>query len=113
MTSSPLLQSTGQAIARQHSDSGSSNEGEDPTSLTKQSYINSSSKKGGPLYGDGESSLVASTLSAIHSGKIRTDAAKGQSLIFLLFQLCRNECLGVGGKARKEVEKEVHVIHAV
>ena len=81
ITSSPLLQSTGQSIARQLSDSGSSNEGEDPASLTKQSYINSSSKNGGhsSRERDGEYSLVGSTLSAIQRGKIRTDTSTGKS----------------------------------
>jgi hypothetical protein len=71
------------------SDSGSSNEGEDPASLTKQSYINSSSKNGGhsSRERDGEYSLVGSTLSAIQRGKIRTDTS-------------------TGGKSRKDDEKE-------
>ena len=70
-TSSPLLQSTGQTLVRQASDSGSSNEGEDPTSLTRRSYIN-----GDPGRASGDDSLlVNSTLSAIHSGKIRRESS--------------------------------------
>ena len=79
-TRSPLLQSTGQAIARQLSDSGSSNEGEDPTSLSRRTYINSGRE--GPQ--SGEDGLVGSTLSAIQNGRIKTDStATGKTQYYL------------------------------
>ena len=75
MTSSPLLQSTGQTIVQECSDIGSGNDGEDPTSLTRQSYINGISKRDeyGSKVDDDDSTLVTSTLSAIQRGKIRVD----------------------------------------
>lgn len=71
MTSSPLLKSTGQTIAQQFSDSGSSDEGED--TLTKQGYINAG-RHHISTGGKDDRTLVHSTLSAIQNGKIRTDS---------------------------------------